>query len=48
MFGRAFELAGGRIILPCEFCGNPVWEPTVHSCDGLVDALIEEMEHREY
>lgn len=47
-YGRAFELATGEIVLPCEFCGNPVW-PTVidsHMCNGLQEALVEEMEKR--
>jgi hypothetical protein len=33
-------------ILPCEFCGNPVFEPEKHTCDGLMDALTAEAERR--
>lgn len=47
--GRAFRLADGTIILPCEFCGNPVWWehlPT-HTCPGLLEAIEQEMEDAE-
>jgi hypothetical protein len=45
-FGRSFE-ANGLLVLPCQFCGNPVWEEDKHSCPGLVEALIQEMEDRD-
>lgn len=41
--GRAFELADGTIILPCEFCGNPVWDPSNHTCEGLMEAWKAEL-----
>ena len=47
MFGRAFELTDGTVVLPCEFCGSPVFEPDAHTCPGLMDALTAEAERRE-
>lgn len=46
-WGRAFELPDGTIILPCEFCGDPCFEPESHMCPGLHARLIEEMEDRD-
>lgn len=45
-FGRVFELTDGRIILPCEFCGNPAFEPDRHTCAGLDAAMADEMAQR--
>lgn len=47
MFGRAFELADGTIVLPCEWCGSPAFVPETHSCPPLQLALLEEMAQRE-
>jgi hypothetical protein len=46
LFGRAFELPDGRIVLPCEFCGSPAWEPEKHMCPGLNAAMLEELDQR--
>ena len=46
-FGRAFELADGTIILPCDYCGNPVFVPPEHTCEGLMAAELERMEDME-
>jgi hypothetical protein len=35
-------------VLPCEFCGNPVFEPEAHTCPGLVEAMLEELERRSW
>lgn len=47
--GRAFELATGEIVLPCEFCGNPVFKEQfhTHTCPGLGTMIVEVMEQRE-
>jgi len=44
MFGRSFELADGTIVLPCEFCGNPAFIPERHTCPGLYEEMLAEME----
>lgn len=46
MFGRAFELADGTIVLPCEFCGCPVFDIPSHMCPGLNAALVDELDRR--
>lgn len=50
MYGRAFELADGTIIVPCEYCGNPVWPELIssHSCPRLLQALLDELAERGY
>ena len=50
MYGRAFELADGTIVSPCEFCGCPVWPELLesHMCPGLSAALVDELDRRIY
>lgn len=46
MFGRAFELADGTIVLPCEWCGSPAFDPDAHTCEASTAALVAELERR--
>lgn len=43
-WGRTFELQDGTIVLPCNYCGNPVFEPDRHSCPGLLEVELQKME----
>lgn len=45
-FGRSFLLKDGTLVLPCEFCGSPVWPELVdtHLCQPMLVALLEEMD----
>jgi hypothetical protein len=45
-WGRAFELKDGTIVLPCEFCGCPVFEVESHMCPGLYERMVYEAERR--
>lgn len=43
-FGRAFETTDGRVILPCEYCGAPAWEPQSHTCPLSTAAMLIALE----
>lgn len=47
MFGRSFKLADGTLVLPCEFCSNPVFEPDTHTCEGLLHAIEQTMKEQD-
>lgn len=47
LYGRAFELTTGDIILPCPFCGSPVWEPELHCCGGRWAELQEQFDQEQ-
>lgn len=46
-YGRAFELADGTIVLPCDYCGSPVPRVELHTCPDFMQALLEIAQQRD-